>query len=743
MALLLRNNNLPQIKHRPTDFQQGKSFTLPAPYGGLNLRDDITALKPNEARALENWFPGTGQCEFRPGFDKFAWGLGTGEVKTLAAFVGYTSSKMLAGANSTIYDVTDGTYSNGNDSFTKILLKFDGADASTTITDSNVGGSVHTWTAAGNAQIDTAQSKFGGSSGLFDGTGDWVTTSDSSDFTVGSGAFTVDFWFNCNAASGTEENLCGQCDSTPTNASTSFRIYRKTTDVIEAKVCVSTTAFTVTGTTQFTSSTNTGWHHCALVRTSNTLKLFIDGVQEGGDVSISGTVNDSSNAFRVGASGEYTSDPWTGWIDEFRLSVGSARWTDDFTPPTIPHSPKELATGFSENRWQTALYSDRLFFVNGSDNPQVYNGTTCSDIAWSGSGLTDNNLVNIALVRNRLWFCEVNSADVWYGAIGQITAASPLTKFSLSQVAGGGICMAINSWSRDGGDGADDLTVFVMSTGELLVYQGDPGSTFSLIGKYPAAPPIGRQCFVKVGGELVVITRLGILPLSAAVGGVALDLARIDPWGKIASGIADDAALDGGNPGWHGCLHNGVLYINVPQTDGVLSKHWVLNTRNGAWTTYVDWNASILCSFNNELYFGGMGGTVNVTGASDDDGTDITASANCAFVYPTAAQLTNVYTGVRPKMQAEGTVTGLIGVDTDFVIRSLTGSTVTLFNDVSLTPWGSPWGSPWGTTGLGKPLWFKIRGQGKSVSVRLRASGSTPDLKWYASDVAYKPGGIR
>lgn len=222
------------------------------------------------------------------------------------------------------------------DTFEKVLLHFDGADGSTTITDNNRGGSAHIWTANGNAQIDTAQSKFGNSSGLFDGTGDYVTTPDHADFTFGSGAFTVDFWFRCTAAGGTLEHLCGQCDSTPTNAATSFRLHRTTGNFIQAIACVSTTAFTVTGTTQFTDILNIGWHHVAFIRTANILRLFIDGIQEGGDVSISGTVNDSANALSAGRAGEVTTDPWTGWIDEFRLSIGVARWTANFTPPTAP-----------------------------------------------------------------------------------------------------------------------------------------------------------------------------------------------------------------------------------------------------------------------------------------------------------------------------------------------------------------------------------------------------------------------
>lgn len=518
MALLISRGERPKFKFRPTQFEQGDSQTLPAPYGGINLRSDITALQPNEARALDNWMPGSGQCELRAGFGDHGTGVGSAEVPTLAPFVGFTASRLIAAG----------------------------------------GGKIFNATAAGAAT--------------------------------------------------------------------------------------------------------------------------------------------------------------------------------------------ELATGFTSDRWQTALYSDRLFFVNGTDNPQVYNGSTVSGIVWAGAGLTDNNLINIALVRNRLWFCEVNSADVWYAAIGQITAASNLTKFSLSQIASGGVCMAIGSWSRDAGDGADDMTVFVMSTGEIIIYQGDPASTFALIGKYQTgAPPIGRRCLFNIGGELMVITRLGLLPVSAAVGGVALDLARIDPWGKIAAGIAADAALDGDNAGWHGCLHEGLVYVNVPQTVGSLSKQWVINTRNGACNTISAYNASSFASFSNTLYFGAMaGGLVRDVGGLDDDGTTITASSNGAFIFPGGnVKRNNVFTAIRPIMDAEGTVSGLVGVDTNFIVRTLSGASVNLIDDPSTTPWGSEWGSPWGSSGGAVPKWFSIYGEGRAVSVRMRAVASALNCRWYGTDLLWKPGGIR
>lgn len=238
------------------------------------------------------------------------------------------------------------TNTDGNDTYTKVLLHMDGADAATTFTDSNAGGSAHTWTASGNAQIDTAQSKFGGASGLFDGTGDYIRTPDHADFALGSDDFTIDFWFNCTATTGSIEQLTGQCDSSATNASASFVMQRTAANIIRAYVSVGSTIFEVNGTTQFTNLLNTGWHHVAFVRTGDTLRLFIDGIQEGSDTTVTGSVNDSSNQLAVGAAGEVTTNPWTGWIDEFRLSAGVARWTASFTPPTVAYGESNVVKGF-------------------------------------------------------------------------------------------------------------------------------------------------------------------------------------------------------------------------------------------------------------------------------------------------------------------------------------------------------------------------------------------------------------
>ena len=217
----------------------------------------------------------------------------------------------------------------GNDAFTKVLLHFDGADASTTFTDSNAGGSARTWTAAGDAQIDTAQSKFGGASGLFDGTGDSISTPDSADFALGNSDFTIDFWFNCTAAAGSGRAIAAQADGSITPSLTSFDLRRSALNIILFRLSDGTSLPFVQSTATYTDVSNPGWHHCAIVRSGNNLRMYIDGLLVSA-VSFTGTVPDSASNLVIG-------NAWQGWIDEFRLSVGIARWTSNFTPPQAPY----------------------------------------------------------------------------------------------------------------------------------------------------------------------------------------------------------------------------------------------------------------------------------------------------------------------------------------------------------------------------------------------------------------------
>ncbi|MBI5953670.1 MAG: hypothetical protein HY865_18605 [Chloroflexi bacterium] len=212
----------------------------------------------------------------------------------------------------------------GFDEYDKVLLEMDGADAFTVFEDK----AGKTWNARGNAQIDTEYSKFGGASAKFDGTGDYITTDDSDDFNVGSGDFTVDFWFRKNE-NGTNQLAFGQLNSTATNGGL-YGYTSLTTNVISARFYSNSTLYTLNGTTKVT---DTDWHHYAVARDGNYLRLFLDGKLEG-TLETTLTITNSSSAFSIGQAGAYAGGNVNGWIDEFRFSKGVARWKAAFTPPT-------------------------------------------------------------------------------------------------------------------------------------------------------------------------------------------------------------------------------------------------------------------------------------------------------------------------------------------------------------------------------------------------------------------------
>jgi len=220
------------------------------------------------------------------------------------------------------------------DAYTKLMLHMNGDDASTTFTD-EIG---HTFTALGNAQIDTAQSKFGGASGLFDGTGDAIDTPDHADFTVGAGEFTVDVWIKRNAIN-TRQVICGNVDNAGANATLSILLELRANNTVRGGLVSSETEYFAASTGTITDTAS--FHHIALVRDNtgtDTIRIFIDGAADGTVACDGITANDSAYKFAIGRLGEYNGIYWNGWLDEFRFSNGVARWTSNFTPPTAEYT---------------------------------------------------------------------------------------------------------------------------------------------------------------------------------------------------------------------------------------------------------------------------------------------------------------------------------------------------------------------------------------------------------------------
>lgn len=405
----------------------------------------------------------------------------------------------------------------------------------------------------------------------------------------------------------------------------------------------------------------------------------------------------------------------------------------------VTGTPSEIGTGYTVNRWSTTNFNGYLFGVNGADTPWRYDGTTLGATGFTGPTLT--TIETISQVRNRLWVTTTNSADVRYGPIGGVTGA--LTTFQLSQIAEGGACWGVGSWSRDGGDGSDDFTVFLMNTGQIIVYQGDPATSFALVGKYNAPEPVGKAPFVKVGGELVSLTKSGPIPVSSAISGNPFSPDALGLWGKIAPGWKADYSRYGTNLGWNAQFHDGLVYFTIP-TGLTSTKQYVLNTRVGAWTTYTNMPVSMFADLSGVLYFGGYSsGYVYRHATGTDNGSQIVTLARQGASYPMGAGKASRFTSFQPLIDADGPTQMQFALDVDFRDSALGSSVYDLTTSGSGAAWDAEdWdAADWGESGSSRRKWYSAKGFGRAVAPVVRTLSTADQVSWFASQIIAVPGG--
>ncbi len=202
----------------------------------------------------------------------------------------------------------------------ELLLHFDGSNGSTTFTDNGPDG--RSPTVNGNAQISTAQSVFGGASGLFDGTGDSLQYTAGSQWNFGTGDWTIECRFRLANVSGFKV-LVG-LGTGGTGAAGSYL------------VSVSDNALhfyhedntqRITGGTAVAANT---WYALAISCVSGAVKMFLDGTQTGSTYTASTAIGTSADDLYIGQRS--AGNNHNGYIDELRITKGVGRYTGTYTP---------------------------------------------------------------------------------------------------------------------------------------------------------------------------------------------------------------------------------------------------------------------------------------------------------------------------------------------------------------------------------------------------------------------------
>ena len=203
-----------------------------------------------------------------------------------------------------------------------LLLHGNGTNGSTTIIDSSP--SPKTVTAVGNAQISTAQSKFGGASITFDGSGDYLTLLNSTGFDFETADFTVELFFRSTS------NATDKFILSSSAAGGFFFGFRTGGSTNGYGIGRNGIAWDVES--GVLPSLNT-WEHVAYTRSGSTLRIFVEGTQV---VTATNSLTYGLNGGGVRVGLLDSGRTLAGQIDDLRITKGVARYTANFTPPTAP-----------------------------------------------------------------------------------------------------------------------------------------------------------------------------------------------------------------------------------------------------------------------------------------------------------------------------------------------------------------------------------------------------------------------
>ena len=212
-----------------------------------------------------------------------------------------------------------------------LLLKMDGSNGSTTFADDSSGSL--TVTANGNAALSTTESKFGGASGYFDGTGDYLQLPYDSSLDLGSGSvdWTVECWVRMPSIPSDAMDIMGASLGGGPQAKWMITM-NMGTDFLHSANRVGFTTRSG-GADQWINASHTWqvdtWYHIAVVHSSGTTTMYVDGTSVG---SIAYNVPAVNSGLRVGSDGEGYKY-FAGYMDDVRITKGTARYTSDFTPP--------------------------------------------------------------------------------------------------------------------------------------------------------------------------------------------------------------------------------------------------------------------------------------------------------------------------------------------------------------------------------------------------------------------------
>ncbi len=396
-----------------------------------------------------------------------------------------------------------------------------------------------TITAGGNAQLATAQKKFGTASLYLDGTGDYANIASNSDFGFGTDDFCIEAWVY-PTSTGTYRTLFDLRTAAPADGG---GIILGITDSNQLYFYYN---FNYRVGPVGTISTNT-WTHVALARVSGSTRAFVNGTQVGS--TYTDTNNYATRPLRIGAdpNGNYA---FTGYVDDVRISKGAGRYSSNFVAPTsalvndsysvlLAHFdgadtstvfaddvllPQDIRTsaGGTATAFSLVDYSDFGAEVRSIGSAAVYGnygiygdgaGVVAyligQNLAYIGTQHRSDNDVTYVVQANEV--VELNGAKIYYSSVdhkgdfrvGDLfyvnqaagTVEFTTTSFNISSLTGVTFTDGVNTTYIDGTE---------VSTGNIKISGNTVESTTGDVNILSASDEINLQNNVNIAGNLDV-----------------------------------------------------------------------------------------------------------------------------------------------------------------------------------------------------------------------------------------------
>ncbi len=422
---------------------------------------------------------------------------------------------------------------------------------------------------------------------------------------------------------------------------------------------------------------------------------------------------------------------------------------------TIVHVIDGGTTGTLWINAVTGTFQNDETITDSATGSATVNGTA-TQVGSRIVGVTSSTLSHVNPYRNRLYFVQVNTLKVW--ATEANSLGGTMVEISLAGVVRkGGAVLFTATWSLDAGDGLDDKLVIVTDQGEVAVYQGsDPSDsdTWSLVGLYDCPPPLGKNAYMRAGGDLVILTQQGAVPVSQIIikDPAALQLAAISK--AIQPDWMSDADDRSTKP-WEVVKwpSRSMGIISNPVTaSSQQAQCYIVNLETGAWCKRTGWDAMCFALHQDQVYFGTSDGLVmqaDTTGA--DDGDNYECNLVMAWDHLNAPGAQKSLASARAQFTAATEFNPQLSASTDYTVSLPTPPNVTPSSSASGV-WDSgvwdtaTWDSGPGATRIPfSTRWVSMGQTGYVHALQLQVTmggAVTPNVELASMDLLYEAGEV-